>query len=329
MKERLEENEMTYPLKLHPCYKEYLWGGTRLKREYGKLDAPDITAESWELACHKDGVSRVENGSCAGKSMDAFSGEERVRVWGSDCRSDVFPLLVKLIDADKKLSIQVHPSDETADRSAGEQGKAEMWYIVDCEPQAYLYYGFSQRINADELLRRADEGTICDVLNKVPVSRGDVFYILPGTIHAIGAGIVIAEIQQNSNTTFRVYDYQRRDAAGNLRPLHLERAAAVMDYAPIVPEECKANAAMVFSGFTMAEMFACQFFRAYRLDVHCRADLACDGRSFQHLLCVEGNGAILHNGERYPFARGDSFLMPAVLGAYEIEGECRMLLSRI
>lgn len=247
--------------------------------------------------------------------------------WGSQCSESHFPVLVKLIDAKQMLSIQVHPSDETAEE--GENGKAEMWYIVDCEPQAFLYYGFSQKIDSGELLRRAKDGTICDVLNKVPVAKGDVFYILPGTIHAIGAGIVIAEIQQNSNTTFRVYDYQRKDKDGNLRPLHLERAAKVTNYEPVIPEECKANSFMVFPEFTMAEMFSCKYFRAYRIDVRTSAHLACDGLSFQHLQCVDGSGVIRCRGVEYTFSCGDSFLMPAALGEYDIEGECRMLLSRI
>lgn len=315
------------PLKMKPCYKEYLWGGTRLKREFGKSDAPNGTAESWELACHTDGMSVVENGVFAKKTLQELGEIDRVGFWGSRCMGNSFPILVKLIDAEQMLSIQVHPSDQTA--AEGEQGKAEMWYIVDCKPQAFLYYGFSQQIDENELLRRAEDGTICDVLNKVPVSKGDVFYILPGTIHAIGAGIVIAEIQQNSNTTFRVYDYRRQEADGQLRPLHLERAAAVMDYTPIVPEECKANSMVVLPEFTMAEMFVCKYFRAYRLDIHTQAKMSCDGFSFQHLQCVEGKGTICYQGERYELGRGDSYFLPAALGEYQIIGKCRVLLSRL
>lgn len=315
------------PLRMKPCYKEYLWGGTRLKTDFGKSDAPDVTAESWELAGHPDGTSVVAEGPLQGKTLAQLGELDRNGIWGSDCRGERFPVLVKLIDAKQMLSIQVHPSDDTA--AEGEQGKAEMWYIVDCAPQAFLYYGFSEKIGPEELLRRANDGTICDMLNRVLVAKGDVFYILPGTIHAIGAGIVIAEIQQNSNTTFRVYDYQRRGADGKLRPLHLERAAAVMDYEPVVPEECKANSGMYFPGFSMTEMFSCRYFRAYRIDVHSLARLACDGRSFQHLQCVDGRGVIRCGEEEYPFERGESFLMPAALGEYEINGECRVLLSRV
>ena len=318
------------PLRLRPCYKEYLWGGERLKTEYGKTDAPPITAESWELAAHPDGESVVADGPLKGKTLLELGGMDREAFWGECCRkTETFPILVKLIDAKKDLSIQVHPSDTTARRDLGEQGKAEMWYIVDCEPRACIYFGFSERISVDEFLRRAKDGSICETLNRVPVKKGDVFYILPGTIHAIGAGIVIAEIQQNSNTTFRVYDYRRRDASGKLRPLHLERAAQALNYAPLIPSECRANGKTELPGFSMTEMFSCQYFRAYRLDVETEARLSCDGMSFQHLLCVEGEADIAASGSRYPIRRGESYFMPAALGEYQVRGACRVLLSRV
>ncbi len=317
------------PLKMRPCFKDYLWGGTRLRNEFGKNNAPKKIAESWELACLPDGASTVESGRYRGLDIAALACEDRSAFWGSDCQGEQFPLLVKLIDANQCLSIQVHPSDITALPEQGETGKAEMWYIVDCEPQAYLYLGFSQKISPDEFLQRARDGTICDVLNRVPVSRGDVFYILPGTIHAIGAGILIAEIQQSSNTTFRIYDYQRRDHFGHLRPLHLERAAQVLSYTPIVPKECKANNAVYFPEFQMHEMFSCRHFRAYRLDVQNSVTMNCDGRSFQHVLCVEGSGNIYAKGEEHALSRGDSYFLPAALGEYQIRGTCRVLLSRV
>ena len=317
------------PLKLQPCYKEYLWGGTRLKTEYNKADAPDVTAESWELADHRDGASVVAEGQYKGCTLSQLSEQNKTAFWGTDCKREVFPVMVKLIDAQKKLSIQVHPSDITAHAAFGEQGKAEMWYIVDCEPHAGIYYGFSRRITSDEFLRRAQDGSICEVLNWVPVSKGDVFYIMPGTIHAIGAGIVIAEIQQNSNTTFRVYDYQRKGADGKTRPLHLKRAAEVINFEPIIPEECKINSGAEFADFSMREMFSCHYFRAYRVDVHRRIELKCDGCSFQHILCVEGSGQILHEDKQYPILRGQSYFMPAALGEYQIIGDCRILLSRV
>jgi len=321
---------MTYtPLKMAPCYKEYIWGGTRLKTEYGKSDAPEVTAESWELACHKDGCSIVAEGPLKGKSLNDLAALDRTGFWGQDCAAGKFPILVKLIDAAKDLSVQVHPSDATALYEKGEQGKTEMWYVIDCQPQAFLYLGFSQGLDREELLARAKDGTICQSLNRVSVHRGDVFYILPGTVHALGAGTVIAEIQQNSNTTFRVYDYHRRRPDGKERPLHLERASEVMNYEPIVPQECRANSGVTFPDFTIAEMFSCQYCRAYRLDVRKQIKLQCGGSSFQHLLCVDGMGEIICNGKENPFARGTSYFLPAALGEYTIKGESRMLLSTL
>lgn len=317
------------PLKMKPCFKDYLWGGSRLKQDFCKPEAPNPTAESWELACHAAGNSVVASGPLRGKSVAELGNLSREGFWGSGCRGEAFPIMVKLIDAKHDLSIQVHPSDETAQTASGEQGKAEMWYIVDCTPQARIYCGFSRAISEQEFLQRARDGTICEVLNRVSVSKGDVFYILPGTIHAIGAGNVIAEIQQNSNTTFRVYDYNRRGADGKLRKLDLERAAKVVDYTPTIPEECRANSGAAFPGFTLHEMFACRYFRAYRIDVYTEVLLTCDGSSFQHLLCVEGGGEIRSGGESYPFRRGESYFLPAALGEYTIEGSCRVLLSRI
>lgn len=317
------------PLKLSPCYKEYLWGGRKLKREYGKSDAPDITAESWELSCHPDGQSTVENGPYAGLSIQELGDLDRLGIWGQRCKEGAFPMLVKLIDAEKDLSIQVHPSDKTADIQNGEQGKAEMWYIVDCKPQAEICFGFSRQITKKEFLRRAEDGTVVEILNHVPVSKGDVFFIMPGTVHAIGAGIVIAEIQQNSNTTFRVFDYNRRGTDGRLRPLHLDRAAEVIEYRPIVPEECKANSGAFFPEFTMTKMFSCRHFKAYRLDVRKEIELFCNGESFHHILCVEGSGQIRTCGMVYTLQRGESYFMPAKLGKYIIEGTCRVLVSCI
>ena len=189
--------------KLRPSCKDYLWGGHRLVEEYGKEYEGEILAETWELSCHPDGPSTIVNGAYAGKTLEEYIEEAGKEVLGKNCRRfRDFPILIKFIDAKQNLSIQVHPSGDTALRENGEQGKAEMWYIMDCEPQAYLYFGFSKQVSRKEFLQRANDGSICEVLNRVPVARGDVFYILPGTIHAIGGGIVIAEIQQNSNVTF-------------------------------------------------------------------------------------------------------------------------------
>ncbi|PKM39594.1 MAG: mannose-6-phosphate isomerase [Firmicutes bacterium HGW-Firmicutes-9] len=318
-----------YPMLLKPCYKDYLWGGSRLCNEFGKEDAPTPTAESWELVNRNDDKSTITNGSLAGKTLEDLRQLDADRFWGTQCPKDRFPLLVKLIDAESDLSIQVHPSEDTAQMDAGEQGKAEMWYVVDCLPHAYIYYGFSRKIDENEFIQRVNDGTIFDVLNKVPVERGDVFYILPGVIHAICSGIVIAEIQQNSDTTFRIYDYLRQNMRGEMRPLHLQRAKSVIDYTPIIPTNCKVNSGALFDGFSMAEMFSCRYFRAYRFDITKDVHIRSDPRSFQHILFVEGHGVLRYKDWEIPFRKGNSFFIPAVLGEYFVEGSCRMLLSHV
>lgn len=318
-----------YPMKLSPCYKHYLWGGRSLNRLYNKKSTDPITAESWELCCHRDGKSVIANGLYTGWPLAEIVNYRPVELLGARHRGGEFPILVKLIDAEKDLSIQVHPSDLTAHAELGEQGKAEMWYVLEARPNSYIYYGFKQRMSYESFIRNAQNGTICNYLNRVEVKRGDVFYILPGTIHAICSGIVIAEIQQNSNTTFRVYDYQRRDAQGNMRQLHLERAAEVVNYSPIVPGECKVNNVTRFENLTLAQMFSCEYFCAYRVSIKDTAHMRCYGDSFQHLLFVDGEGILEQKGKHYSFRRGDSYFLPATMGDYKIYGACTALLSKL
>ena len=186
---------MLYPLKLTAPLKDYPWGGTRLKTEYHKETALEKVAESWELSCHKDGESIIANGEAAGKKLSEYIEAEGKGILGSNAEKfTYFPLLIKLIDAKDSLSVQVHPDNEYALRVEGEYGKTEMWYIVDCEPGASLLYGFKHRISKEEFERRIRDDTLLEVCNKVPVHKGDVFFIDSGTLHAIGAGILICEI---------------------------------------------------------------------------------------------------------------------------------------
>ena len=312
------------PLKLRPCYKEYLWGGTKLKELYGKGNGCAITAESWELACRADGMCVVENGDFQGKPLGQVV-ELHPDYVGINQKG--FPLLVKLIDAREDLSVQVHPSDETA--LLGEQGKAEMWYIVSAKPQSFLYCGLKRAVTREELLSSARDGTICELLNRVPVRRGDVFSIRPGTIHAIGKGLLIAEIQQNSNTTFRIYDYLRKDKDGEPRPLHLERAAEVADLRPVVPRECRANLQVCFPGYRLVQMFSCRYFEAYKLELAGTIRLSCTRASFSHLLVINGRGELRAEDGEWAIESGESWFLPAGLGKYTISGQCTILLSKL
>lgn len=321
----MEESRKYEPLRLKPCLRSYLWGGTRLREEYHKTGA-GIIAESWELSVRSDGPTLIGSGAHCGESLADILCADPVGMAGTRCGIAPFPLLIKLIDAQKDLSVQVHPSDASACREKGEQGKTEMWYVVDCEPESTLFLGFSRAVTPDELRQRAQDGTICEVLNRVSVCPGDVFFVRPGTVHAIGAGILVAEIQQNSDTTFRVYDYNRLGADGKPRQLHLERAIEVMNCAPA---QGAADTLLPCPPDGVQEVLTCEYFRVRRAEVKRRIDLSTEGGSFTHLMCVRGEGNIVCGGKVYPFRQGDSYFLPAALGEYAVEGDCSLLLSGV
>ena len=320
------EKQKTYePLRLVPCLRDYLWGGTRLREEYHK-SGDGVIAESWELSVRPDGQTYIAGGAHSGESLTGILRADPAGMAGRRCSTGTFPLLIKLIDAQRDLSVQVHPSDTTARRENGEQGKTEMWYVVDCEPESMLYLGFSRTVTPEEVRRRAQDGTLCEVLRRVRVRPGDVFLVRPGTVHAIGAGILIAEIQQNSDTTFRLYDYGRLGADGKPRQLHLDRAVEVMRCEsaaalPAMPAPCPPDG--------VQEIMACEYFRVRRAEVKTRVELSTNGESFTHLMCVRGEGRIACGGKDYGLRQGDSYFLPAALGKYAVEGDCSLVLSGV
>ena len=197
---------MTEPIFLQGICKDYLWGGNRLREEYGKQSDADKIAESWELACHKDGSSILKSGPDAGKTLREYLDAHGPAFLGTNCAGcTTVPVLIKLIDAKQDLSIQVHPDDAYAMRTEGEPGKTEMWYIVDAAPGAALYYGLNRTVTKEEFAQRIEAQTLPEILNRVEVKPGELYFIPSGTLHAIGAGILLAEIQQNSNTTCLLY----------------------------------------------------------------------------------------------------------------------------
>lgn len=318
-------------MKLQPAFKDYLWGGNKMKELYNKQNNLTVTAESWELSCHPDGGSRIANGSYANQLLEDVLEQHPEYVAEGFGTQQTFPILIKLIDAAQDLSIQVHPSDDTADDALGEQGKAEMWYVVQCEPQSYIYYGLNQEVSEERLKRRAEDGSICKVLNKVPVHPGDIFFIHPGTIHALGKGIIIAEIQQNSNTTFRVFDYCRKDANGNQRPLHVDRAAQVINYQPMVPDQAGENNQMHTDAYDYARIFSCEYFKVSRVRCRSRISLACTAESFHSVVIISGAGTLQYGDTSYRLNAGDSYYIPADAGVYAITANEPMefLLSTI
>ena len=313
-----------HPLMLKPAVKDYLWGGTRLKSEFFLESQTQIAAEGWMLSCHKDGPSVVENGELKGKTLP-----EVLEIWGEKAVGKKgaafkdFPILIKLIDAKQKLSVQVHPDDSYALKNEGEFGKTEMWYVVDCEEGAKLIYGFTENISTEEFIRRIEENTLTDVCNFVPVNKGDVFFIPAGTLHAIGDGILIAEVQQNSNSTYRVSDYGRLGADGKPRELHVQKAIDVTRCEiPTVPYgqvgEIKAD-----ENKTTRLLAQCDLFTAKFLKLKGKTEIL-NEESFVCLLCLEGESELSFGNEKIKITKGKTVFIPAGVGCF-LEGNGELL----
>lgn len=304
-------------LKLKPYCRETIWGGTRLRDEYHIPFEGKNLAEAWVLSCHPAGASIIENGPHAGQTLTQYLAEQGKAALGSfGMIFEDFPILIKFIDAADALSIQVHPSNYYAMEHEHQYGKTEMWYIMDAEPGAFIYYGFKDTISKEELSRRIRENTLQEVLNAVPVEKGDCFFIPSGTLHAIGKGILIAEVQQNSDVTYRVYDYARRDVQGNLRELHVQKASEVTKCAP--PRED-----YNFGG----HLARCEYFTVDRLTGNYKGQ--CDDESFVSLLVLDGKGSLSCGEESASLQKGESYFLPANSGAYTITGTCEILKTTV
>jgi mannose-6-phosphate isomerase len=297
---------------LIPTCKDYIWGGQRLKTDFGIQSGLNPLSEAWVLSCHPDGPSVLADGPDKGMTLRAWLDKAGKEALGTACEAfEDFPMLIKLIDAKKDLSIQVHPSDAYALEHEGQYGKTEMWVVLDAEPGASLYYGFDREVSLEEFSSRVSDGTLTEVLRKVPVKPGDVFFIPSGTLHAIGAGLVIAEIQQNSNVTYRVFDYGRLGADGKPRPLHVEKALAVTDRRP---------APALDFGDHLGD---CRYFTTDGYQGDFRGD--CDGTSFHALLFTDGQGSLTCGGETREVKKGQCWFLPAGSGEYQVSGDVRTL----
>lgn len=316
------------PFRLTPACKDYLWGGTRLKTAYGKRTALPVLAESWELSAHPDGDGVIACGEFAGTPFSRFAAEHPEALGGNCAGAKEFPILIKLIDAAQFLSIQVHPDDDYARRVEGGRGKTEMWYVVNCEPDAFLYFGFEREISAEEMRRRIANHTITEALHKAPVHKGDVFFIGAGTIHAIGAGILICEIQQNSNTTYRVYDYGRRGADGKLRELHIDKA---LDVSTLTPSDTadKQSAPEQIPGGTKTALASCEYFTTEKYVIDGEAEITVDESSFASLVVTEGTGTVTGAENAVAFQAADSLFVPAGAGRVTVSGRCTIVKTTV
>lgn len=314
-------------MKLEPVLKDYIWGGARLINDFGfQTDLPKV-AESWMLSCHRDGQNALANTKFAGRTLgEVIESVGKEKLCGTKSLDfPYFPVLIKLIDAKDNLSIQVHPDNDYAQRVEGEFGKTEIWYVIDAEPGASLVYGFKDEISSEDFEKAIKENTLMNVLNKVEVNKGDLFFIEAGTVHAIGKGVLIAEIQQNSNSTYRVYDYGRVDDKGNSRELHIQKAIDVSKTNKPTHDIKPQGETQEYNGYSKQLLSSCDLFTVYLYNIENRVSLFSDETSFNHVLVIDGEGKI--NG--ISFKKGDSFFVPANYGEYNIDGNTQIIVTKI
>lgn len=315
-------SDFYYPLKLSYFAKDTIWGGDKLSKKFGKGCSSSL-GETWELTVRKDEQSFITNGPLAGMTLGEYIDKH------TSLLSENFPLLIKFIDAADKLSVQVHPDDSYAVHIGTANGKTEMWYILEAEENASIIYGTSSDSDVDQIRSAMSSGNIEKHLNKVAVSAGDVYFIPGGLIHAIGKGIVLAEIQQNSDTTFRFYDYDRKDKNGNLRELHIDQAFnALKKYSA---EDIEAIRFSKICNEQCGELLACcEYFSVSKLSISDPQSFVMNNESpFVSLLCTNGNGNIKWQGGNEAIAAGDSFYIPKELGSFEIHGNLEILVTTV
>lgn len=336
--------------KIHPACKNYLWGGERLREDFGIFSPETPLAEAWVLSAHPDGDSLISFSNAPhGESFSDYI-KAHPKAAGSLARSfPFFPMLIKLIDAKQALSIQVHPEDSYALSKEGQYGKTEMWIVLEREEGAFLYFGFQEECSEEEVRRAIQEESFPSLLQKVPVEVGDVFFIPAGTVHAIGAGIVLAEVQQNSNLTYRVYDYGRKDAQGNTRELHVEKALQVMKRKKVssfMQEELqKEGKKAVGENAYLDSIASCPYFTVERLSLEEEGSFSRElgEESFLSILVLEGE-ALLSEAvagsaektliekapmEQCRIQKGESFFLPAEKARWSLKGKGQFLLSSL
>ena len=294
--------------KLKPSFKDYIWGGTRLRDEWGKECNFDRVAESWEVSCHKNGPSRLTE---TGETLSDYLASHP-EAMGTRHAGKEFPILIKLIDAYDNLSVQVHPDNAAAEELEGAQGKTEVWYVVDALPGAKLIFGLSREVSREELKGKIADGSLSEVLNEEEVHPGDVFFIPAGTLHGIGKGCLIAEIQQNSDITYRVFDYNRVGKDGKPRELHVEKAVKVATLTP--------TRRQLPRGDVVAD---CPYFTVRKQSLSGEDTLFAVKETFRAVLVLSGEGTVGGQAAK----KGDAFFLPAGEGSVPISGHFTYLLT--
>lgn len=309
------------PLFMKPIFQEKIWGGSRLRTVFG-FDIPnDKIGEDWAISAHPNGVSVIENGPYQGRTLDQLW-KEHQELFGHSTE-DVFPLLIKILDAEDDLSVQVHPDDVYGLKNEGELGKTECWYIIDAEPGAEIIYGHHAQTR-EELAAMIHEGRWDDLLTRVPVKKGDFFYVPSGTIHAIGKGIMILETQQSSDTTYRVYDYDRKDDSGQPRELHIQQSVDVTTVPAKTPD---LNIQEVRKGDSaIVTYLKTDFFNVYEWQVKGSLRFK-KAAPYTLATVITGFGKLVVNGETYELNMGTSFILPNQIESWEIQGDVTIIAS--
>jgi len=316
-----------YPLTFKPVYKDYPWGGSRIPETFNR-DVPNgIYAESWEISDHDDGMSIVSNGALAGKSIREILKESPKEIMGSEVVGTNFPLLIKLIDAKQKLSVQVHPNDETAEEFGGE-AKTEMWYLLGDNP-TQVYCGLNDGITKESFRQAIENGTSGDTMHPVPVQKDSAVFVRGGRVHAIDAGCLILEIQQNSNTTYRLYDWGRMGNNGKPRDLHIEQAINVINWNDNEDPLVEPKVLVDTDTFQCLEVLKCEYFQLEKLTFRTPLEVPMSGKTFHALFVSEGEASIEWEGGCLSTPAGTSILVPAALPAYTLTGTAVVLRTTI
>jgi mannose-6-phosphate isomerase len=322
---------MPYPFEFHPIYKEKVWGGTALNRQFGRALPSGNIGESWEIAAHENGTSVVSRGPLAGRTLPELVelyGRDLIGTSLPDSALAKFPLLLKILDANDYLSVQVHPDDEyAANHEVGEPGKWEAWYVIGAEPGGEIIYGLKPGTTRESLREAIKSGTISQCLGRVPVKAGDVFDVPAGVVHALGKGVMVAEIQQNSDTVYRLYDWDRVDMAGNRRPLHIKQALDVIQFAGQRADAVTGLAIAAPEG-ERTIMVANRYFALEILAIDGDMDEVTHGERFHLLTCLDGDFFLeyaIGSGGYIALSPGHSILVPACIDRYLLRGTGKLM----